>query len=202
MSKCIFCSIANGETPSFVLFSDGDVVAILDIYPATPGHIIIFPRQHYERFEEIPDNILGKIIVLSKYLSNILSESLGAKGFNIFLASGELAGQRSPHIIFHLIPRYENDGLSFEWERKQVDPNILNGIYSKLINKLGNVQPTHHISINQPSNTNIVQTQNLNKNTNTNGESSKSNKTKERDENSLKEFMKNIKRWFMYIYES
>ena len=147
---CIFCKIANKQMPSFILFEDNDIIAVLDIYPANPGHIIIFPKNHFSRLENVPDSIIGKMFVLAKYLSSLLITSLKAAGINLYLASGEHAGQRAPHIILHVIPRYEGDGLQFEWSRKQVDPQILQQIQTAIVSalskneiKIANIKRTH-----------------------------------------------------------
>jgi len=136
---CTFCEIVNNNMPSYKIYEDEDIIAILDIYPANPGHILILPKKHYQSFIELPDNIIGKIFVLAKYLSIILIQALNAKGINIFLASGEIAGQKTPHILVHLIPRYENDNINFEWMRKQINKEILLEIQKRLLYYLQNI---------------------------------------------------------------
>jgi len=128
---CVFCAIVQGKVPAFVVYEDEDLMAILDIYPAVPGHTLIFPKRHIERFWELPDEIVGKIFVLAKYISKRFIE-IGAEGVNIFVASGEVAGQRIPHVVVHVIPRYKNDNIKFEWERKQVEPKLLSEILKKI----------------------------------------------------------------------
>jgi len=133
MVDCIFCAIVSGQVQSFKLYEDQDIVAILDIFPATPGHTLIFPRQHIQSYLQVPDSVIGKMFVLAKYISIATSSVLKAQGVNLYLASGELAGQRVPHIVLHVIPKYKEDGLKFEWERKQVDSNTLSQIHQSLV---------------------------------------------------------------------
>ena len=51
---CIFCKLANGEIPTATLYEDDEFRVILDQGPATKGHALILPKQHfaniYERF--------------------------------------------------------------------------------------------------------------------------------------------------------
>jgi len=135
---CIFCKIAKNYIPSYKIYEDSDIIAILDIYPANPGHILILPKEHFQDISKLPDDITGKIFVLAKYLSIILIQALNAKGINILLSSGETAGQRIPHIIVHLIPRYENDNINFVWDRKQVSNEVLSEIQKILVYYLKN----------------------------------------------------------------
>ena len=46
-NNCIFCKIANGDIPSKTIYEDEDFRAILDIAPATKGHILILPKSHF-----------------------------------------------------------------------------------------------------------------------------------------------------------
>ena len=133
---CIFCKIANKQVSSFVLFEDNDIIAVLDIYPANPGHTIIFPKNHFQRFEDTPDSIIGKMFVLAKYISLILTSSLNADGINLYLASGEHAGQKTPHIVLHVIPRYKEDDIQFEWTRKQLNPEVFQQIQNVIVSAL------------------------------------------------------------------
>ena len=60
MSDCIFCKIENGEIPAAVLYEDEDFRVILDLGPASRGHALILPKQHYASLFEMPEDLLGK----------------------------------------------------------------------------------------------------------------------------------------------
>ena len=64
--NCIFCKIANGEIPSATLYEDEDFRVILDLGPATRGHALILPKEHYANIYEIDDEILAKASKLAK----------------------------------------------------------------------------------------------------------------------------------------
>jgi len=57
---CIFCKLANGEIPTNTVYEDEDFRVILDASPATKGHALILPKQHYANMFEIDDETLGK----------------------------------------------------------------------------------------------------------------------------------------------
>lgn len=113
--NCIFCKIANGEIPSATLFEDEDFRVILDMGPATKGHALILPKEHYPNLYELPDELAKKDIVLAKKMITRMTKALGCDGFNVVQNNGAPAGQTVFHFHMHLIPRYEDDDAGFRW---------------------------------------------------------------------------------------
>lgn len=113
--KCIFCKIANGEIPSATLYEDEDFRVILDLGPASKGHALILPKEHYKDLYHLDDEIAAKVFVLAKRMITKLTEVLGCEGYNIVQNNGELAGQTVFHFHMHLIPRYKNDNVGLGW---------------------------------------------------------------------------------------
>jgi len=109
--NCIFCKIANKEIPAKIIHEDADTICILDINPASEGHILVYPKKHYMIMPHIPDDVLAKVFKSVKLMSNTLLKSLQCKGTTIFVANGVAAGQKAPHVLIHVFPRRENDGL-------------------------------------------------------------------------------------------
>ena len=58
--NCIFCKIANGQIPSATLYEDEDFRVILDLGPATKGHALILPKEHYANLYEIDEEVAAK----------------------------------------------------------------------------------------------------------------------------------------------
>ena len=114
--NCIFCKIANGEIPSKTLYEDDDFRVILDLGPATKGHALILPKEHYANLYELPDETAAKVMQLAKKMATQMTEKLGCDGFNLVQNNGEVAGQTVFHFHLHLIPRYENDGQKIGWK--------------------------------------------------------------------------------------
>lgn len=112
---CIFCKIANGEIPSKTLYEDADFRVILDLGPATKGHALILPKDHYANLYELPDETAAKVMQLAKKMATQMTEKLGCDGFNLVQNNGETAGQTVFHFHLHLIPRYEDDGQKIGW---------------------------------------------------------------------------------------
>ena len=118
--SCIFCKIANGEIPSKTLYEDEKFRVILDLGPATKGHALILPKDHFANLYELPEEEAKDVIVLAKKMAAKMTEKLGCDGFNLVQNNGEVAGQTVFHFHMHLIPRYENDKAGFGWNQGEL----------------------------------------------------------------------------------
>ncbi len=114
--NCIFCKIANGDIPSKVLYEDGEFKVILDLGPATKGHALILPKNHYRNLYELPDDMASKVMLLAKKMASQMTDKLECDGFNLVQNNGEAAGQTVFHFHLHLIPRYDGDGQTLGWK--------------------------------------------------------------------------------------
>lgn len=114
--NCIFCKIANGEIPSKTLYEDEQFRVILDLGPATKGHALILPKNHYKNLYELPDETAADVMKLAKKMATQMTERLGADGFNLVQNNNEVAGQTVFHFHMHLIPRYNGDGQHILWK--------------------------------------------------------------------------------------
>ncbi|MBT3298104.1 HIT domain-containing protein [archaeon] len=121
--QCIFCQIISGQIPSKKVYEDNVCIVVLDINPASSGHCLILPNQHYAIMPQVPETELNHMFKVSKAMSQILLKSMRAKGTNIFVANGAAAGQKAPHFMIHLIPRKDDDGL-FNYETKIIESEI------------------------------------------------------------------------------
>ena len=113
---CIFCKLANGVFPTNSIYEDDTFNVILDAGPATKGHALILPKEHYDNLYELPDETAGKAMILAKKLAGEMSRRLNADGLNVVQNNGEAAGQTVMHYHLHLIPRYKNDGQHRLWQ--------------------------------------------------------------------------------------
>lgn len=112
---CIFCKLANGEIPTATLYEDNDFRVILDLGPASKGHALILPKEHYDNLYELDDEIASKVLVLAKKMITRMTKALGCDGYNLVQNNGEVAGQTVHHFHLHLIPRYKDDQVGLGW---------------------------------------------------------------------------------------
>lgn len=134
--NCIFCKIVKKEIPAKLVFEDDICMAILDINPATHGHLLLMPKEHYMIMPMVPDEVIGHLSVISKYLSDLLKETFGCIDSTVFIANGGAAGQQSQHFMMHVIPRYQDDGLDFNIVGETLSDVELQALSDKIKAKL------------------------------------------------------------------
>ena len=131
--NCIFCKIASGEIPSKTLYEDNNFRVILDLGPATKGHALILPKEHYANLYELPEDIAGETMKLAKKMMTKMTERLKCKGFNLVQNNGDLAGQTVFHFHMHMIPRYQADGQKIGWKPQEVTQEELEEIKNTIV---------------------------------------------------------------------
>ena len=135
--ECVFCGIVKKEIPARIVYEDEKVMAFLDINPVSKGHTLVIPKEHHEDIMEMPDEILGSVVSVVKKVSAALKKALGADGINILQSNGSVAGQVIKHVHFHVIPRFEGDGISFELKNGKLDEQVMDDIEKKIKSMLG-----------------------------------------------------------------
>lgn len=116
--NCIFCKLANGIIPTNSIYEDEDFRVILDASPASKGHALILPKEHYANVFEMDEELLGKTAKLAKRIVTREKDVLQCDGYNILQNNGEAAGQTVFHYHMHLIPRYQSnqDAKMIQWQ--------------------------------------------------------------------------------------
>ena len=129
MEDCIFCKLANGVFETNTLFEDENFRVIFDASPATEGHVLVIPKEHYANFFEMPEDLVAKAYKLAKKVATVLKEVTGCNGVNILQNNGEAAGQTVFHFHIHVIPRYHEEIIY--WKQNEVNQDKVNEIIEK-----------------------------------------------------------------------
>ena len=101
---CIFCRISRGEVPSEIVYQDEEALAIRDINPQAPTHILIMPRQHIPALADVPPEgapLLGRLLILANQLAH--QEGIAQNGYRVIINNGRHGGQEVPHLHVHLV---------------------------------------------------------------------------------------------------
>ena len=108
---CLFCRIVAGEVPSPRLHEDDQVIAIRDIAPRAPTHILLIPKRHIRSALELTDAdgpLLGRLFATAADLAR--AEGIDDAGFRLISNVGRWGGQSVDHLHVHLM-----GGRSFAW---------------------------------------------------------------------------------------
>ena len=109
--QCIFCQIILGKVPTKKVYEDDLILAILDINPASKGHVLLMPKEHYPIMPLIPPETFKRMVDKIKAVDGCIKEATLCKETTVFVANGAAAGQQSAHFMLHIIPREKGDGL-------------------------------------------------------------------------------------------
>ena len=114
--NCIFCKIVKKELKSHTIFEDEKCLSVLDISPASKGHLLLIPKDHYQILQSVPDNLLGHMSSISSMLSELLKETFKAENIKLLIANGLAAGQQLQHFVIHIIPEYQDQEITLNFK--------------------------------------------------------------------------------------
>jgi histidine triad (HIT) family protein len=104
---CILCKVVSGKLPSYQVYEDDYCVAVLDITPCAPGHCLIVPRKHEEKFYDLSDEDLQKLFSAAKKVAKKIKKTYSPDHVCLFARGGRL-----PHLHIAVFPSKEGDGVS------------------------------------------------------------------------------------------
>lgn len=104
---CIFCKIINGEIPSYKVYEDETVLAFLDINPASNGHTLIIPKNHFVDSTDIDSDTVIHIFKVGLKVKKLLEEKLKCTGITFSQNNGDV--EEVKHFHLHVVPHYENN---------------------------------------------------------------------------------------------
>jgi histidine triad (HIT) family protein len=133
---CIFCKLANGVIPTNSLYEDDVVRVIFDASPASKGHVLIIPKQHFDNVYSLDDDTAAHIFQVAVKVAGTLKDVLNLEGLNIVQNNGEIAGQTVFHFHMHIIPRYKGDTVNVGWKPGELDEATVKQIQEDFYDKV------------------------------------------------------------------
>ncbi|MCY9783801.1 HIT family protein [Nocardiopsis sp. EMB25] len=138
MSDCVFCLIRDGRAPASPVYSDDLVLAFMDLYPVTPGHVLVVPREHVVGLGDVDDAVGARMWRTARRVGEALrGGAVRCEGVNLFLADGEAAGQEVFHAHLHVFPRFSGDGFSVQAGWEEAERAVLDTHAERLRGALG-----------------------------------------------------------------
>ncbi len=102
--NCLFCQIAAGSIPAKKVYEDDTLLGVLDINPASKGHVLVLPKEHYPILPLMPPEVFTHLFRTVADISHYLRKAMVVPISSVFVANGPAAGQQSNHFLVHLIP--------------------------------------------------------------------------------------------------
>lgn len=108
----IFAKIIRGEVPAVKVFEDDQVLAFMDVFPQSRGHVLVISKTSQARnLLEAETKTLGRLIGAVQKVTQAVTTALKPDGVVVTQFNGAPAGQTIFHLHFHVIPRYEGEAL-------------------------------------------------------------------------------------------
>ncbi|MDE1848799.1 MAG: HIT family protein [Nanoarchaeota archaeon] len=126
MKDCIFCKIIEEKIPGVKIWEDESHIAILDVNPINPGHVLLIPRKHNDYVFDLSDDEYSQLMLKAKDLSKDMKIKLKPKRIGM-----AIEGFGVPHVHIHLVPINKADELNPKRARR-MDPRELKEIADKL----------------------------------------------------------------------
>jgi len=108
--NCIFCRIIAGELPASRVFEDDVCLALMDVFPLRPGHVLVMPKTHGEHLADLSPALRAHLLETANRIAQALRRSpLAPDGIHFAVNEGRAAHQTVPHCHIHVLPRRRGD---------------------------------------------------------------------------------------------
>jgi histidine triad (HIT) family protein len=129
----VFAKILRGEIPAVKVFEDDDVLAFMDVFPQSEGHVLIISKTSTARtLLEVEAAVLTRLAAATQRVAKAVVEALGCDGVSIMQFNGEAGGQTVFHLHFHVIPRWADRPLKGHGQAGMADMDGLKATAAKI----------------------------------------------------------------------
>ena len=136
---CIMCAVRddNPEVTSLKIYSEETLFICLNLYPYNPGHLMVIPTRHIEKFQDLTENERNRLFEVVMNCQDMLQELFNPTGFNVGYNQGEYSGASVKHIHIHVVPRYESElGFIDIVGKTKIILETVNEVRDKIIPKI------------------------------------------------------------------
>ena len=137
MNDTIFSRIIRGEIPCHRVYEDDAVLAILDVFPLSPGHTLVIPKETAATLDQLSDASSAAIGRVLPRIARAVMAATGATAFNVLQNNGADAHQAIFHVHFHIIPRFADSGLGVGWSPRKLEPDTAATLLARMHESLG-----------------------------------------------------------------
>lgn len=133
----IFAKILRGEIPSVKVWEDDDVLAFMDVFPQSEGHVLVVAKASQARnLLEIEPAVLERVILAVQRTARAVEKALRPEGFSIMQFNGEAGGQTVFHLHFHIVPRWTDRPMKGHGHAPMADAEQLKALATRIAAEL------------------------------------------------------------------
>jgi len=122
----IFARILRGEIPAVKVWEDDHVLAFMDVFPQSEGHVLVISkRSTAPTLLEIEPDALARVTAAVQRTARAMEKALSPEGFQIMQFNGEAGGQTVFHLHFHIIPRWADRPMKGHGHAPMADAGAL-----------------------------------------------------------------------------
>lgn len=136
MRDCVFCRIVANQIPASVVFEDEHTLVFMDQGQVNPGHMLVATKAHVENLFGLDDAMAAAVFRTTARVARAARAAFGAPGMTLFQANGKAGAQSVFHFHIHVLPRWENDGMSLAWPAKNPSLKTLQAYCATIRNAL------------------------------------------------------------------
>ena len=129
----IFARILRGEIPSVKVWEDDHVLAFMDVFPQSEGHVLVIAKASNARnLLEVEPEVLARLIAATQRTARAVQEALRPEGFQIMQFNGEAGGQTVFHLHFHIVPRWADRPMKGHGHAPMADAAVLRRLADRI----------------------------------------------------------------------
>ena len=117
-SDCVFCRIVRGDLDSATIYEDESALAFMNLHQSNEGHVLVVPRNHFEQIYDLDEDTASSLVNTVCRVARVVRRVYAPKGLSIWQSNGPAAFQEVPHVHWHVLPRYTDDGLLVVYPKK------------------------------------------------------------------------------------
>lgn len=133
----IFARILRGEIPSVKVWEDDHVLAFMDVFPQSEGHVLIVSKTSTARtLLDIEPEVLARLTEATRRTARAVVKALRPEGFQIMQFNGEAGGQTVFHLHFHIVPRWSDRPMKGHGHAPMAEPETLRALADRIAAEL------------------------------------------------------------------
>ena len=133
----IFAKILRGDMPSVKVWEDDDVLAFMDVFPQSEGHVLVVSKTSTARnILEIEPQALARLTAAVQRTARAVEKALKPEGLSLMQFNGDAGGQTVFHLHFHIVPRWADREMKGHGHAPMADAATLRALADRIAAEL------------------------------------------------------------------